>query len=63
VYASEGKQAKLMESGKNSAFSKLGQLLIDDRRQHVLTGRDLPSEIAVSPRAQNIGVILVWQLG
>jgi hypothetical protein len=59
VYASEGKQTKLMGSAKNSAFPELGQLLIDERRQHILTGRDLPSEIAVSLKTQNIEVILV----
>ncbi|HXH49860.1 MAG TPA: hypothetical protein VNM47_10980 [Terriglobia bacterium] len=48
-----------MGSAKNSAFPELGRLLIDDCRQHILTERNLPSEIAVSLRAQNIEVILV----
>jgi hypothetical protein len=47
-----------MGSAKNSALPELGQLLIDERRQHILTGRNLPSEIAVSLKAQNIEVIL-----
>lgn len=59
MYAPEGKQTKLMGSAKNSAFSELGQLLIDERSQHILSGRDLRSEIAVSLKAQNIEVILV----
>ena len=52
-----------MGSAKNSAFSELGQLLIDERRQHILKGRDIPLEITVYLRAQKIEVILIQQLG
>lgn len=59
MYSSDGKQLELMGSAKNSAFSERGRLLFDEGNQHILSGRGLLSEIAVSLKERNIEVILV----
>ncbi len=52
-----------MGSAKNSAFSELGRRFIEEGSQHIFTAGVSPAENAVSLKAKNIEVILVWQPG